>query len=158
QQPLKGAGVRILTESVSSPTLAAQIRSVLAHYPSAKWHQWDPTSREHVRAGAKIAFGQYLETHYRLDRADVVRLLDSDLLASGPGSLRYARDFMSRRRPESADRMCRLYAIETMPTPTGSRADHRLPLCPSHIEQAAHDLAARVGAGRPRGSGEPARS
>ena len=33
QQPLKGAGLRILTESVSSPTLAAQIRDLLARYP-----------------------------------------------------------------------------------------------------------------------------
>ena len=48
QQRLKGAGLRILTESVSSPTLAAQIRDLLARYPSAKWHQWDPASRENA--------------------------------------------------------------------------------------------------------------
>ena len=31
----KGAGLRILTETVSSPTLAAQIQQVLAAYPEA---------------------------------------------------------------------------------------------------------------------------
>src|SRR6185295_9167328 len=51
QTPLKGAGLRLLTESVSSPTLAAQIGDLLGRYPSAKWHQWDPASRENARAG-----------------------------------------------------------------------------------------------------------
>src|ERR1700674_4375593 len=54
QQPLQGAGLRILTESVNSPTLAAQIRDLLARYPQAKWHQWDPASRENARAGARL--------------------------------------------------------------------------------------------------------
>ena len=39
QQPLKGAGLRILTETVTSPTLAAQLRELLARFPAAKWHQ-----------------------------------------------------------------------------------------------------------------------
>jgi len=65
QAPLSGAGLRILTESISSPTLAAQIRDVLARYPSARWHQWDPASRENARAGAKLAFGEYVDAHYR---------------------------------------------------------------------------------------------
>ncbi|HEV3060194.1 MAG TPA: TAT-variant-translocated molybdopterin oxidoreductase, partial [Vicinamibacterales bacterium] len=86
QQPLKGAGLRILTESVNSPTLAAQIRDVLSRYPSARWHQWDPASRDNARAGAKLAFGQYVDAQYRFDPADVVVALDSDFLASGPGS------------------------------------------------------------------------
>src|SRR2546423_11314415 len=51
QRPLKGAGIRILTESVSSPTLASQIRDVVARFPSAKWHQWDPASRNSARVG-----------------------------------------------------------------------------------------------------------
>src|SRR5215475_12705768 len=126
QAPLKGAGLRILTESINSPTLAAQIRDVLARYPSAKWHQWDPASRDSARDGAKLAFGDYADAHYRFDRADVVLALDADFLTGGPGSLKYTRDFTARRRPEDAERMNRLYAVESMPTPTGSRADHRL--------------------------------
>src|SRR5207253_10742775 len=65
QEPLKGAGVRILTESIASPTLAAQIRDVLSRFPSMKWHQWDPASDENARAGARLAFGQYVAAQYR---------------------------------------------------------------------------------------------
>jgi MoCo/4Fe-4S cofactor protein with predicted Tat translocation signal len=145
QQPLKGAGLRLLTESVNSPALAAQIRDVLIRFPSAKWHQWDPASRENARAGAKLAFGEYIDARYHFDRADVIVSLDADFLGGGPGALRYARDFSGRRRPESADRMNRLYALESMPTSTGSRADHRFALKPSDVEPAARALAAAVG-------------
>jgi MoCo/4Fe-4S cofactor protein with predicted Tat translocation signal len=147
QQPLAGAGIRILTESVSSPTLAAQIRDILKRFPSAKWHQWDPSSRDNARAGSKLAFGQYVDAQYRFDQADVVVALDADFLSCGPGSLRYSRDFAARRRPEDAAHMNRLYAIESMPTPTGARADHRLSLKASHVEAAARQLASRIGAG-----------
>ncbi len=145
QQPLKGAGLRVLTESVSSPTLAAQIRDLMAAYPSARWHQWDPLSRDTVRAGARLAFGEDVETQYRIDQADVILSLDADLLASGPGSLRYAREFSRRRRPDEAERMSRLYALESMPTSTGSKADHRLTLRPSEVASAARRIAAAVG-------------
>ncbi len=144
QAPLKGAGVRILTESISSPSLAAQIRNVLAQYPSAKWHQWDPASCGNGRNGGRLAFGEYVETQYRIDAADVIVSLDADFLASGPSSLRHARDFAGRRRPDDAAHMNRLYAIECMPTSTGARADHRLPLRPSQVEAAARHLASSL--------------
>jgi MoCo/4Fe-4S cofactor protein with predicted Tat translocation signal len=153
QQPLKGAGIRILTESVASPTLAAQIRDILKAYPSATWHQWDPASRENARAASKLAFGQYVDPQYRFDQADIILALDADCLTCGPGSLRYARDFAARRRPEDAARMNRLYALESMPTSTGARADHRLALKASLIEAAARRIADLAGSGGTGGAG-----
>ena len=151
QAPLRGSGLRILTESVNSPTLAAQIRDLLARFPSAKWHQWDPASADSARAGAKLAFNEYVDAQYRLDQADVIVALDADFLGCGRGSLRYARDFAARRNPEQPERMNRLYAVETVPTSTGARADHRLPLKPSEIARVALAIAGAVGAG---GAGE----
>src|SRR6185437_11885990 len=40
--PKKGAGLRILTGTVTSPTLAAQIQEFLAAFPEAVWHQYEP--------------------------------------------------------------------------------------------------------------------
>ena len=145
QESLKGAGFRILTESVGSPTLAAQVQAVLARYPEARWHQWDPAGRDNAHLGARLAFGDDVDTQYRVDRADVILALDADFLSCGAGSLRYAREFAARRRPEQAERMNRLYAVESMPTPSGARADHRLPLRPSEIEPFARLVAAAVG-------------
>ncbi len=146
QRPNKGAGLRILTETVSSPTLANQIRQVLSAYPSAKWHQYEPTTRDNVRAGARLAFNQYVETIYHVDQADVILSLDSDFLFAAPGSLRYARDFADRRRLDKDQaRMNRLYVVESSPTITGAKADHRLPLRASDIEFYARAIAAGIG-------------
>ena len=153
QAPLKGSGLRILTESVSSPTLAAQIRDLLMRFPSAKWHQWDPASSDGARGGSKLAFNDYVAAQYRFDQADVIVALDADFLACGPGSVRYAHDFAARRNPGQPDRMNRLYAVECMPTSTGARADHRLPAKPSAISRVASALALAVGAGGAGGAG-----
>jgi molybdopterin-containing oxidoreductase family iron-sulfur binding subunit len=145
QQPVRGAGFRILTEAVGSPTLAAQIREILARYPAARWHRWDPASRQSARAGSQLAFGEQVESSYRIEQADVIVSLDADLLGCGPGALRYAREFAIRRRPESGVRMPRLYSIDALPTSTGARADHRLAIRPSEVEAVARALAAALG-------------
>jgi molybdopterin-containing oxidoreductase family iron-sulfur binding subunit len=142
----RGTGFHVLTEAVGSPTLAGQMRALLESRPEARWHAFEPAGRSHVRAGLQQAFGADLELHYHVDRADVIVALDSDLLASEPGCLRHARHFASRRQPAGRTAgMSRLYVAEAMPTPTGSRADHRLPLKPSLIHPFARLLAARSG-------------
>jgi MoCo/4Fe-4S cofactor protein with predicted Tat translocation signal len=150
QSSSKGAGLRILTETVASPTLAAQIQQVLALNPGAKWIQWDPVNRDNARAGARTAFGQYVEPHYDLTQADVILSLDADFLSSdGPHNLHYMRQFASRRRvdsAEAADTLSRLYVVESNHTLTGGRADNRLPLKSSQIEAFARAVAAGTGA------------
>jgi molybdopterin-containing oxidoreductase family iron-sulfur binding subunit len=128
--------LRILTETVTSPTLARQLRGLLGTFRQAKWHQWDPAGNDAARIGARRAFGRAVGTRYLFDRADVVLALDADFLGGGAGRLRYARDFMSRRRPGAASgAMNRLYVAEPMPTITGAVADHRLPLRADQIEE-----------------------
>jgi Fe-S-cluster-containing dehydrogenase component len=140
----QGAGFRLLTETVNSPTLAWQIQRLLQAYPQAKWHQYEPLGNHAARAGAQLAFGRYVAANYRLDRAGVVLALDSDFLSSGPGSVRYARDFAQRRKPPE---MNRLYAVESSPSSTGASADHRLPLRASEVEGFARAVAAYLGIG-----------
>jgi len=151
-----GAGLRILTETVTSPTLADQIQEMLKVFPSAKWCQWEPAGAHSAAAGARLALGQPVNTIYDLSKADVVVSLDADFLASGPGSLRYARQFAARRRVrgEQTD-MNRLYVVEPMPTPTGAKADHRLPLRAADVEQFAWSLAAALGADTGNRKGAP---
>ncbi len=148
QKAMQGAGMRILTRTVSSPTLAAQLNAVLAAYPQAKWVQYDPLNRDNARAGAQLAFGQYVETHYNLDKAETILSLDGDFLSSGyPGFLIYARQFASRRNPELKEKMSRFYMVESTPTNTGGKADHRLPVRASEVEQVARAIGAGLGVG-----------
>src|SRR5688572_27727626 len=147
QAATKGAGLRILTETVASPTLAAQIRQVLTLYPAAKWIQWEPINRDNARAGASAAFGQHVTPLYDLTRADVIVSLDADFLAAdGAENLYYMRQFAARRRVEdNAANLTRLYVVEANHSLTGGRADHRLPLKASHIEAFARAVAAAAG-------------
>ena len=146
QRALKGAGLRVLTETVTSPTLAAQIRSILDELPEARWHQYEPANRDNVHAGARLAFGRPVQPIYRFDRAKLVVSLDADFLGGGPGHLRYTRDFLSRRRLDGGvAEASRLYVVEASPTITGAKAEHRLLVPPSRVHAVALDLAARMG-------------
>ena len=80
---MAGGGVRILTQGVTSPTLAAQIHSYLEANPMAKWHVYEPINRDNVYEGAKLAFGEPVETRYDLSKADVIVSLDADFLSAG---------------------------------------------------------------------------
>jgi molybdopterin-containing oxidoreductase family iron-sulfur binding subunit len=140
QKSLQGAGIRILTPTISSPTLADQLRGFLKIYPQAKWHVYEPVNRDNVVEGAKLAFGQPVETRYDLSKADVIVSLDADFLYAGfPGNTRYIRDFAKRRNPDDG-KMNRLYVIESTPTSTGAKADHRLPVRAHEIELCAAAL------------------
>lgn len=146
QSARQGAGLRILTETVTSPTLAHQLQALRAKFPSAKWHQYEPISRDAARAGARLAFGKDVETRYHFDKADVILALDADFLSAGPGCLRYAREFAAKRRVRGEKTvMNRLYAVESTPSNTGGMADHRLPLRAGEIEQFARAVARGLG-------------
>src|SRR5580658_981483 len=139
QKALQGSGIRILTPTISSPTLADQLRNFLKIYPQAKWHVYEPVNRDNVLEGAKLAFGQPVETLYDFEKADVIVSLDADFLYAGfPGNVRYIRDFAKRRNPDS--KMNRLYVIESTPTTTGGKADHRIPVAASEIRNFAYIL------------------
>src|SRR2546426_6528001 len=130
----KGAGLRFLTETITSPTLAAQMKQILADFPEAKWHQYEPVNRDNARAGAMMAFGQPVNTIYDFSKADRILSLSSDFLAAMPATLRYARDYAAKRRLNGEkSEMNRLYVIESTPTITGANADHRLLLKPTEM-------------------------
>ncbi|MDT7806556.1 MAG: hypothetical protein QOJ70_369 [Acidobacteriota bacterium] len=159
QRTKQGAGLRFLTETVTSPTLAAQMRDVLARFPGARWYQWEPAGGNNGSLGVRQALGDFATPVYNFAAADRVLALDSNFLECGPGALRYARDFASRRRVTDGDtrEICRLYAVETTPTNTGYFADHRISLRPSQFTDYVRGLAAAVGAGAPAlAGGSPA--
>jgi molybdopterin-containing oxidoreductase family iron-sulfur binding subunit len=140
--------IRVLTETVSSPSLARQVQAARERYPNLRWHVYEPAGRENVREGARLAFGQDVETNYRFDAVETVLSLDADFLACGPGNLRYARDFAARRRFSASNgkrALNRLYVVECMPTITGAKADHRLPLRAGQVETFTRLLAVRLG-------------
>ncbi len=138
-----GDGVVFLSETITSPTLAAQWKQVQAKYPQIKLVQYEPVNGDAGRAASKAAFGDYYDTQYKLEDADVILALDADFLGGigFPGFLPLSAAWAERHRFDKDKPMNRLYVVETMPTVTGFKADHRLALKPSEIDAFASALA-----------------
>jgi MoCo/4Fe-4S cofactor protein with predicted Tat translocation signal len=141
-----GDGVVFLSETITSPTLAAQWKQVQAKYPAAKLVQYEPVGGDAGRAASKAAFGDYYDAQYKLEDADVILSLDADFLGGigFPGFLPVSAAWAERHRFDKDKPMNRLYVIETNPTVTGFKADHRLALKPSMIDVVAGVISSGV--------------
>ncbi|MGI8555545.1 MAG: TAT-variant-translocated molybdopterin oxidoreductase [Pyrinomonadaceae bacterium] len=139
-----GAGIRFLTETVTSPTLIAQFKQILSELPNARWYQYEPVNQDNATAGAKMAFGAPVQTIYKFDQADRILSLDSDFLSGF--NVRYIKDFAKKRQlNEQIKTMSRMYAVETTLSITGAKADHRLAVKPSEMIGIAKAIAGALG-------------
>jgi molybdopterin-containing oxidoreductase family iron-sulfur binding subunit len=133
-----GTGLYFLSTTVTSPTLARQVKEALAKYPKAKFVQYEPTV-----AGTWLEYAPGFQ--YDLAAADVIVSLDADFLsgASYPGFHKLVHDYAARRKtPENLNR---LYSVESSTTTTGMKAEHRLGLRASEVPYFAKALFAEVG-------------
>jgi Fe-S-cluster-containing dehydrogenase component len=141
RKSVRGAGLRVLTGDVSSPTLIEQMRTLLRENPEARWHIHEPVGRRAVYAATNLLFGETLDVLVDLSRADVVLSLDSDFLDDSHP--RIVREFADGRSRPAAE-MLRLYMVESQVSITGSMADHRAPVKPSEVEHVARAIAAQL--------------
>jgi MoCo/4Fe-4S cofactor protein with predicted Tat translocation signal len=133
-----GTGIYFLSSTITSPTLARQVKAVSAAYPKARIIQYDP-------ALAGTAPAERSSVQYALSEADVIVSLDADFLsgAAFPGFHKLVREYADRRK--DPDKLNRLYAVESTPTTTGMKAEHRLGLRASEVPAFAAELAKAVG-------------
>ncbi len=134
-----GTGIYFLSTTIISPTLARQWKAVEAAYPKTKLVQYDP-------ATAGTAASKGLNVQYALSDADVIVSLDADFLsgAAFPGFHKLVREYAERRK--DPEKLNRLYSVDSTPTTTGLKAEHRLGLRASEIPAFAAELAKAVGA------------
>jgi molybdopterin-containing oxidoreductase family iron-sulfur binding subunit len=145
----QGVGLYVLTETITSPTMGAQLQALKKAFPQVHLHQYEPINLDNVQAGTKLAFGRYVNPVYHFEKAARILALDADFLFSHPGSLRFAREFVRQRRlwdtdPQKAQ-MNRLYAVESSPTITGAKADHRLVMRAGQVQAFAQAVAQALG-------------
>src|SRR5208283_362149 len=133
-----GTGIYFLSATITSPTLARQWKAVQAAYPKAKLVQYDPAV-----AGTLAESG--LNVQYALAGADVIVSLDADFLSGAgfPGFHKLVREYAQRRK--DPEKLNRLYSIDSTPTTTGLKAEHRLGLRASEIPAFTAELAKAVG-------------
>jgi MoCo/4Fe-4S cofactor protein with predicted Tat translocation signal len=139
-----GAGIRFLTETVTSPTIINQFKQIAAELPGAKWVQYEPVNSDNAMAGAMMAFGSPAQAVYHFDKAERILVLDADLFSGF--NVGYLKDYAAGKAwsPEKKY-INRLYVVETTATITGAKADHRLAVKPSQLAEVAKAVAQRVG-------------
>ncbi len=133
-----GTGICFLSATITSPTLARQWKEVQAAYPKATLVQYDP-------AMAGTPYSRASNIQYALAGADVILSLDAEFISSAtfPGFHKLVRDYADRRK--DPNHLNRLYAVESTPTTTGMKAEHRLMLRASEIPAFAAELAKEIG-------------
>jgi MoCo/4Fe-4S cofactor protein with predicted Tat translocation signal len=137
-----GEGIYYLSTSFTSPSLQRQWSEAQKLYPKAKLVQYDP-------ALAGTFFSRGANPQYSLADADLIVALDADFLSGAgyPGSHKLIREYAKRRKLADGDKtMNRLYVIESTPSTTGMKAEHRLALRASEVPAFAAALASAVGA------------
>jgi molybdopterin-containing oxidoreductase family iron-sulfur binding subunit len=139
-----GAGLRLVTGRITSPTALRLIGDLLKQFPQARWLRYEPLPDDAERAGALQAYGQALTPLPRLAEAAVAVALDADPLGPGPAQIRNARGFANARKLDAGSYL-RLYAVEPHWTLTGINADHRLALPPQLVRNVALEIAAALG-------------
>ena len=146
---LKGSGVRLLTGPVSSPTLIAQIQRLQQALPEMHWHVHAPAGRNEVYAGAKLAFGEPLETQWHFEKAELIVSLDGDFLDAGPQQPSVSRHWINARRKAALNgKLLTMHAVAPAPTLTYAKADYHLPVAQSDLLPMARSLLAELMSGR----------
>jgi molybdopterin-containing oxidoreductase family iron-sulfur binding subunit len=139
----QGAGLRIVSGRITSPTLLRQIGDLLKQYPQARWVRYEPVSDDAAIAGATAAYGKPLMARPRIADTTVMLALDADPLGPGPEQIANAHAFAQRRKAD-AQPFLRLYAVEPDWTLTGANADHRLAVRPELMRNVALAIAATL--------------
>src|SRR5262249_56517243 len=86
----EGAGLAVLSESFSSPTLARLAAELRTRFPKLQWATYDAVSDENRLAGLRQATGRDVDVMLRFDKASVILTLDADPLLTDPEMIRHA--------------------------------------------------------------------
>ena len=132
----KGAGLVFLAEPSTSPSRAKLVKQIKKAFPKATWTENTAIDQSTSEQAAQAVFGKALRSLPEFTKAKRVLALDAEFLINADGSLSQARDFTKTRKvkeSKDANKMSRLYSVESTLTSTGSMADHRLRLSSSQM-------------------------
>lgn len=155
--PKGGEGLAILMAPTSSLSVTAALENLIEKLPQTRLFSYEPISRDSELAGAEVAFGKQVRTHYKLADADVIATFDADPLIGMPESVAMAREYAERREPDEKKNeagMNRLYSVESQFSTTGAAADHRFAVKSGEIPSLLAELRDRIaGAGEEGNAG-----
>ncbi len=123
------SNIRIVSNTVLSPTFKKVIGDFAAKYPSAKLVQYDANSVYPLVQANEKSFGNAVIPDYKFENADVIVGINADFLGAWISPLEYNAGWVVNRKVSSGKdgkkAMSRHYHYEPTMTLTGANADYR---------------------------------
>ena len=151
-----GGQIRIVANSLYSPSTMAAIEEFKAKYPGTEIVTYDAVSNYGISKANETSFGKAIVPMYDFSKAKTIVSLDADFLGTWINPVQFSRQFAETRKLGNGKKeMSRLYSFESNMSLTGANADYRKAIKPS--EQGSYALgiynALASKAGAPSASG-----
>ncbi|MFM7401328.1 MAG: TAT-variant-translocated molybdopterin oxidoreductase, partial [Bacteroidota bacterium] len=110
-----GGNIRVITNTILSPTAKKALGEFLAKYPTASVVTYDPVSASALVAASEQCFGIAAVPDYRFDAAEVIVSFGADFLGTWISPVEYARAYSANRKVsgKKGAKMSRHYQVET---------------------------------------------
>ena len=144
---LQGASaIRILTNTIISPTAQKAVEEFSAKYPSAQHVTYDPVSYAGILDANESSFGVRAIPGYHFDKAEVIVSFGADFLGTWVSPVEFAKQYVEGRKINDKDNpsMSRHIQVETGMSLTGSNADNRILIKPSEQGSAIAYLYSKI--------------
>ncbi len=127
------AKVRIVANTIMSPSTKKAIAEFTAKYPNTTLVQYDPVSSSAMLQANESSFGDRVIPSYHFDKADVIVSVGADFLGTWISPIEYAAQYAKNRKIKSVKnaKMSRHIQVESGMSMTGSNADNRILIKPS---------------------------
>ncbi|HEX8040673.1 MAG TPA: TAT-variant-translocated molybdopterin oxidoreductase, partial [Chryseosolibacter sp.] len=127
-----GGQIRIISNSVLSPSLKAAIAIFRAKYPTAQHIQYDQYSQYGMLKANEESFGTAMIPSYDFSKAKTIVSVAADFLSTWGATIENVKQYAQTREvSEEKKEMSRHYQFEAMLTLTGANADYRTQIKPS---------------------------
>jgi MoCo/4Fe-4S cofactor protein with predicted Tat translocation signal len=127
-----GGQIRIVSNTILSPSTKAVIERFKAKYPSTQHIQYDQTSQYGVVKANEESIGAAIFPSYDFTKASTLVSIGADFLNSWGSTIENTIQYgKSREIGEDKKDMSRHYQFETILTITGANADYRTQIKPS---------------------------
>ncbi|HEY9045440.1 MAG TPA: TAT-variant-translocated molybdopterin oxidoreductase [Ohtaekwangia sp.] len=152
----KGGQIRIVSNTILSPSTKAAIEKFKATYPTTQVVQYDQTSAYGIVKANEESFGAAVIPSYDFSKAKVVVSIAADFIGSWISPIEFTKQYaLTREVTEEKREMSRHYQFESILSITGANADYRTQIKPSEEGAVATQLYNLLAgkAGRPTVSG-----
>lgn len=127
-----GGQIRILSNSVLSPTTKKAVGEFIEKYPTAQHVSYDAISHYGMLEGNRNTFGEAMIPSYNFSKAKTIVSVAADFLGTWISPIEFSKQYAQTRKIHSGHReMSRHYQFESNLSLTGANADYRSPIQPT---------------------------